>query len=394
MKRSAGAMMLLATLGGCMSMEHKPSMEDYSGHAADHGHQTIGSAVGPWGQPVPYNPAVRQAGGTSAAAGGVVTAGYSPGIDNLKGTGIENGLVRTNYNVPPQLPGFAGMNGMGACVANAGGGMPGPMMGMQKRTEVRFVGPNGMKISWYVPSGDGKGAFSPSFLTAPSRYNFMQGALYRLKLSEIANRPGLELYPTLEVVPSGPRSDAFLAHSAVPITFTDEDLDQVAAGNFVVKVIYLPDPQYQDLATVGPDEVVSSRLEPGVDPLAEAQRRGNILLVIRLGNIDLEAPNTPAMDAPVGNAPRVGVSRAPGARVMGTDPRAAGGMMTMDPRAGVSQAAMNVKSTGSVMVDGSSMSSASKPGTANASSTTRSAAMSSRPDTKVDTSQANWWDKK
>ena len=84
----------------------------------------------------------------------------------------------------------------------------------------------------------------------------------------------------------------------MPISFTEEDFEQVAAGNFVVKVIYLPDPQFQDLASTGPDEVVSSRLEPGVDPIAEAHRRGSILLVVRLGNIDLEAPNTPAMDAP------------------------------------------------------------------------------------------------
>jgi hypothetical protein len=66
----------------------------------------------------------------------------------------------------------------------------------------------------------------------------------------------------------------------------------------VVKVIYLPDPQFQDLAATGPDEVVSSRLEPGVDPIVEAKRRGSVLAIIRMGSIDLEAPNTPAMDAP------------------------------------------------------------------------------------------------
>ena len=60
--------------------------------------------------------------------------------------------------------------------------------------------------------------------------------------------------------------------------------EQAAAHNFVVKVIYLPDPQYQDLAATGPDEVVSSRLEPGVDPIVEAKRRGSILAIIRLGN--------------------------------------------------------------------------------------------------------------
>jgi hypothetical protein len=168
-----------------------------------------------------------------------------------------------------------------------------------QRTEVRFVGPAGMKISWYSPSAEGKSGFSSQFLEAPARYNFMQASIYRLKLSDIPGRPGVELYPTIEVVPAKVRTATFLAHSAVPVCFTEEDFEQVAAGNYVVKVIYLPDPQFQDVAAPGcPDEVVSSRLEPGVDPICEAQRRGCILLVVRLGNIDLEAPNTPAMDAP------------------------------------------------------------------------------------------------
>ena len=32
--------------------------------------------------------------------------------------------------------------------------------------------------------------------------------------------------------------------------------------------------------------------------MMEAQKRGTILLIVRMGNIDLQAPNTPAMDAP------------------------------------------------------------------------------------------------
>jgi hypothetical protein len=374
MKRTAGAMMLLAALGGCVSTEHGPSIVDSNSPGGGSGHQTIANAQGPWGLPVPYNPARANAQAPAAApSDGVVRASYS-GIDNLHGTGTEGGVVKASYN-PPTLPGFAGMNGQGACVANAGGGMMPPGVApMNKRTEVRFVGPNGMKISWYVPSADGKGAFSPSFLTAPARYNFLQGALYRLKLSDIANRPGLELYPTLEVVPSGPRSDAFLAHSAVPITFTDEDLDQVATGNFVVKVIYLPEPQYQDLATVGPDEVVSSRLEPGVDPLAEAHRRGNILLVIRLGNIDLEAPNTPAMDAPIGGAKVSMMRNAAGPRMMTMDGKASANSMSVS----VNPAAMAVDAN-------------SKPGTANASSSARTTANPVSYDVKTDGQTGNWW---
>jgi hypothetical protein len=142
-------------------------------------------------------------------------------------------------------------------------------------------------------------------LEAPGRYNFVQGSLYRLKLTDIPNRPGLELYPTIEVIAQNPKTTTFLAHSAIPLAFTDDDFEQVAGGNLVVKVIYLPDPQFQDLAIAGPDEVVSTKLEPGMDPVIEAQRRGSVLLIVRLGNIDLEAPNTPGMEAgnPFGGGP-------------------------------------------------------------------------------------------
>jgi hypothetical protein len=203
---------------------------------------------------------------------------------------------------PGGLPPGLAPPGAVAAVGALTGGPAGPPFPVQ-RTEVRFVGPPGMKIAWYGPSADGKGNFGPQFLQAPARYNFLQASIYRLKLSNIPNRPGIELYPTLEVVPAKPKTCTFLAHSAVPVVFTEEDFEQVAAGNFVVKVIYLPDPQFQDLAATGPDEVVSSRLDPGIDPIIEAKRRGSILLVVRLGNIDLEAPNTPAMDAPNPFAP-------------------------------------------------------------------------------------------
>ena len=112
MKRTAGAMMLLAALGGCISNEHKPSTMDGNNPGGGNGPPTIPNAVGPWGQPVSYN-AARAKGAASAPADGVVTAGYNGGIDNLKGTGTENGLVKANYIPPPPLASVAGQNGMG-----------------------------------------------------------------------------------------------------------------------------------------------------------------------------------------------------------------------------------------------------------------------------------------
>src|SRR5207244_10327121 len=97
--------------------------------------------------------------------------------------------------------------------------------------------------------------------------------------------------------------------------------------NYLVKVVYLPNPNFQDLAVSGPNEIVSSRLEPGADPIAEALSRGSILLVIRMGNIDLEAPNTPAIDAPSPYAPKV----PPMGPALGMGPGMAGAPMGLPP---------------------------------------------------------------
>src|SRR5207248_5971025 len=104
--------------------------------------------------------------------------------------------------------------------------------------------------------------YSATPIETPGRYNFLQAAIYRLKLSDIEGRPGLELYPTLEVVPTNPKTEAFLAHNAVPVEFTADDFRQVAEGNYLVKVIYLPDPAFQEFAAGGIGELISTQLPP------------------------------------------------------------------------------------------------------------------------------------
>ncbi len=163
-----------------------------------------------------------------------------------------------------------------------------PAMPLPNQTsQIYFVGPEGMQVTWDVSA---PGMFDSEPLICPGRQNFPQGAIYRLKLSNIPGRNGVELYPTLEVGPAMPRTEAFLAHNAIPVQFTPEDFDQVLSGNFVTKVIYLPDPEFQELALAGVETLVSTRLDPGVDPIIEADRRGAILAIVRLGNKDLQVP--------------------------------------------------------------------------------------------------------
>ena len=178
-----------------------------------------------------------------------------------------------------------GVDGPGPGVMSIPPAMMAPMQ--QQTSQVAFVGPDGMLVRWDVSM---PGQFDSDPLVCPGRYNFQQSAIYRLKLTNIPGRSGVELYPTLEIGPAVPRTMAFLGHNAIPVQLTEEDLDQVLSGNFVTKVIYLPDPDFQELASAGIETLVSTRLDPGVDPIAEADRRGAILAVVRVGNKDLEMP--------------------------------------------------------------------------------------------------------
>ena len=297
MKRTATAFMLVAGaagIGGCVAPDATKNQQTLKPVAQTTQARVIPGVMGSTGEPVARAQGAARPMSSRMTDGGVVQAG-----------------AESRY--PPETYGpmqsFAGsMAGRGGILpapgqsvpgAVAGIGFGGPMGGMGAytgmRTSIRFASPAGMKIAFMDPN---KG-FSEAGREAPVRFNFPQSNVYRIRLSGIPTLPATKnYYPTLEVYPSTPKTMTFLSHSAVPVGFTNEDFEQVNAGNLVVKVIYLPDPQFQDLAAA--EEIVSTRLEAGVDPVAEANRRGTILAVIRIGNIDLEDPTTPAMDAPPG----------------------------------------------------------------------------------------------
>jgi hypothetical protein len=174
------------------------------------------------------------------------------------------------------VDGTAAIDGIEPCLV---GGAP--------TVQVLFTKPDGMRVAW---DESGAGTFNGTPLVAPARTNFRSAGLYRLKLTHIPAHEGLEIYPTVEIAPPTPRTHAFLAHNTVPVQWTVDDLNQIASGNFVTKVIYLPDPDFQHLAVAGVETLVSTRLDPGLDPIVEADRRGSILAIVRTGNKDIEMP--------------------------------------------------------------------------------------------------------
>jgi hypothetical protein len=341
MKRLAAVLVLAAGLCGCTTTGTETAAPVV--HSGVGYRPSVAGFEGPMGQPVPImaGSAPKQMSGAEMAratlAGGMPPAMMPPGMlppgmmppggapsgvmqaGAFQTAGSPSGIVQAGAFQPAGAPsGIMPVGGHQGPVPNAVAAVnaitgPGGPRFPTRRTEVRFVGPAGMKIAWPGMMGDVRN----NQIEAPGRYNFVQGAIYRLKLSDLPGRPGVDLYPTLEVVPANLRTDAYIAHSAVPVYFTEEDFEQVLGGNFLVKVIYLPNPQYADVAmTGGPEEVVSTRLEPGADPIAEACKRGSILLIIRVGNIDLEAPHTPPMNAPAPGCGMMGAGPMPGGMPM------------------------------------------------------------------------------
>lgn len=331
MGRTTAAVLLLGSLAGCISVDTGP---ETGGMKPNWGRSypppSVPGVAGPYGAKVPmaapysYNPpgsqyAAQQMMGQSIPMNMVqFNQGGVPGA--LPGMPMPPGGLLSPPGVPfaPGGPGSGPVNPTGWQGPSQGGVVPanippGMMPGggivqaqysqaagvrfPAPRTQVKFKRPANMQVSWFTVGPDGKAGYSDTPLFTPANYNFAQGAIYRLKISNIEGRL-VPLYPTMEVVPSNPKTDAFLAHNAVPVEFTPEDLKQVAEGNYIVKVIYLPDPNYQDAAGNGIDEIVSTRLEPTQDPVQEALKRGSILLIIRMGNVDQEAPNTPPLVTP------------------------------------------------------------------------------------------------
>src|SRR5579883_2039075 len=320
MKRTAGTIMLLAGLGGCTSPDGgnrqatavKPfgatyrgvEAPGYMGTTGEPVHLTQAAARGaaPGGVTQtssvskPGSQQVQQVGFSKAGAGcadGSCAAGdsgtahiggghhgggaYDPYAYGPMGHGV--GTMLGNNGIFP-VPGM-GPAGAVAAVGAIGAGVPYGPACTNQRTSIKFVNPQGMKVTWLGPNG-----YIEPGLTAPANYNFLQGNVYRLRLSGIPNRPGRVYYPTLEIAPVTPKTMTFLAHNTVPIAFTDDDFERVNTNNLVVKVIYLPDPMFQDLAAVaGAEEIVSAQLQPGEDPVIEATRRGTILAIVRIGNV-------------------------------------------------------------------------------------------------------------
>ena len=194
-------------------------------------------------------------------------------IPQVRGDGLTGGTSK-----PSSLGGPAGLQQTVSpqALIQAGGGNPAAIAEKTTDVQVRFRSPTSVKIVWSAHENQ-------KSLVVPTRMNLKTGTQHGFILSDISGREGRQIAGSIQVFASE-QSAAFVKHNSVPMEFSEEDFEQVAAGHLVTKAIFLPDPEFQELATAGVETLVSTRTDPGVDAVTEAGKRGTILAILRLGN--------------------------------------------------------------------------------------------------------------
>ncbi len=142
-----------------------------------------------------------------------------------------------------------------------------------------------------VPAGVQVGMAIDGHFTTPEPDNplvgLMVGPVYRLRVSNLFDRPGEEVYPTVEIIdrlypPPGAAIDF-----PVPVDITAEDLELAARGMYVTRVIYVEDPSQALPVTEVDGKTTWYEARDDEDPLEVADLAGRPIAILRIGGRDL-----------------------------------------------------------------------------------------------------------
>jgi hypothetical protein len=125
------------------------------------------------------------------------------------------------------------------------------------------------------------------------------GPVYRLQVTNIPNNPGLELFPTVEVIDRLYPPPGLALRFPIPVELTQDELEMAARGMFVTRVIYVEDPSLAlPVRQTKNGEQPWMEARRGEDPLVVADSLGRPVAILRIGG---RVPAAPGTDAACGN---------------------------------------------------------------------------------------------
>ena len=126
---------------------------------------------------------------------------------------------------------------------------------------------------------------------APAQAGMQVGYAYRVKIANIPEHPGVEIYPTIELLgrlhPPTELKDKY----PVPVEITDAEIEAVMNDQMVTKVIYLEQPQLASPTRQVNGKMHIESLDTEVNLLEAADQRGRPIAILRIGG-RLPDPNS------------------------------------------------------------------------------------------------------
>jgi hypothetical protein len=144
---------------------------------------------------------------------------------------------------------------------------------------VRIRAPQGSRIALAT---DGGFSVTPA---SEALVGMQIGPVYRLKVTNIPNGEGVEIFPTIEVIDRLYPPPGLALRFPIPIELTQDELDLAARGAFVTRVIYVEDPQQAlPVGLRAGEEQPWIEAPQGEDPLVTADRNGRPVAILRIGS--------------------------------------------------------------------------------------------------------------
>ena len=128
--------------------------------------------------------------------------------------------------------------------------------------------------------------------SAPAQFSVNTGHFYRLRIADMPEFPGEEIYPSIEILDRLHPPAGSAANYPIPVVLTEADLKEALSGRMVTRVIYLENPRsaaQKDPLRRNP----RATLEPTDNALQEAGRYGRPMMIVRIGGRVPSGPNMP-----------------------------------------------------------------------------------------------------
>jgi len=152
---------------------------------------------------------------------------------------------------------------------------------------VRVELPTSGTVSVYSASPDPLAS-----ITAPAQFSVNAGHIYRLRVTDMPEFPGVEIYPSVEILDRLHPPAGTAANFPIPIVLTENDLQQAIKGQLVTRIIYLENPRtasmIDPLRRQGLRQIV-----PTENALQEAGFLGRPMIIVRIGGRVPDGPNMP-----------------------------------------------------------------------------------------------------